>query len=237
MLSTDRKMMHNRKTIVLVCSFGLLLTALGPHAQAADNTTTYSPVAEGSTPTHRANTDHNNGALNIYVGGSLPVGTHLAALRYLFDSTPGGAGNTTGYLTPLLFEYKSVEAATVYTVVGIGKGFEVNLESTPQSIPFEVIEGIAVPSGANFTFGFVMSLVNSSGVPVLTGQGVVDFDTPSDAGEGTGGPGTTNDWAYVQVAEPSVALGTTFGLANADYTLGLPYRTYSAEAIGAVPAQ
>src|ERR1700677_587203 len=90
MLSTDRKMMHNRKPIVLVCSFGLLLTALGPHAQAADNTTTYSPVAEGSTPTHRANTDHNNGALNIYVGGSLPVGTHLAALRYLFDSTPGG---------------------------------------------------------------------------------------------------------------------------------------------------
>jgi hypothetical protein len=220
MLSTDRKWMHNRKTIVLVCSFGLLLTALGPHALAGDDTTSYTPVAEGSTATHRANADHNNGELNIYVGGSLPVGTHLAALRYLFDGTAGGVGNTTGYLTPLLFEYKSVEAATVYTVVGIGKGFEVSLESTPQSIPFDVIEGIAVPTGANFTFGFVMSIVNSSGVPVLTGQGVVDFDTPSDAGEGVGGAGTTNDWAYVGVVEPSVALGTTFGLANADYCNG-----------------
>ena len=156
---------------MLACSF-LLLTALGPHALAGDDTTTYLPIAEGSTPVHRANTDHNYGALNIYVGSSLPVGTHLAALRYLFDSTAGGAGNTTGYLTPLLFEYNSVEAATVYTVVGIGKGFAVSLSSSPQVIPFYVIQGIAVPTGANFTFGFVMSIVNSSGVrkrPRITG--------------------------------------------------------------------
>jgi hypothetical protein len=237
MLSTDRNRRQNRKVLMLGCSIGLLLTGLGPHALAGHDTTTYTPIAEGSSPTHRANTDHGTGELNIYVGGSLPVGTHLAAFRFLFDSTTGGAGNTTGYLTPLLFEYKSVEAATVYTVVGIAKGFEVSLESTPQTIPFDVIEGVAVPTGANFTFGFVMSLVNSSGVPISTGLGVVDFDTPSDAGEGVAGAGTTNDWAWVgdDINEPSVGLGTTFGLANADYPLGLPYRTYSAEAIGEVP--
>jgi hypothetical protein len=35
---------------------------------------------------------------------------------------------------------------------------------------------------------------------------------------------------------PAVALGTTFGMSgsNADYALGLPYRTHSAQAIGAV---
>ena len=223
----------NSKALVLGCSFGLLLTAFGSRVLAADNTTTYTPVAEGSAPTHRAQTDSAVGLLIIYVGGSLPAGTNLVAIRYLFDHTT--AGNTTGYLTPLLFEYKSVEAATVYTVVGIGKGFAVSQSASPQAIPFEVVEGTKVPTGANFTFGFIMAGVNSSGVPVLTGQGVVDFDTPSDTGDGVGGAGTTNDWVFGP-SEPSVALGTTFGLANADYTLGLPYRTYSATAIGAVPA-
>jgi hypothetical protein len=54
MLSTDRKRMHNP---VLVCSFGLLLSALGPHALAGDDTTTHTPVAEGSSLTHRSQTD------------------------------------------------------------------------------------------------------------------------------------------------------------------------------------
>ena len=222
--------MHNRKTIVLVCSFGLL-TALGPYALAGDDTTT--SVAEGSSPSPRSVTDQEVAQLNIYVGGSLPVGTHLAAFQYLFGLTT--FGNTSGYITPLLFEYKSVEAATVYTVVGIGKGFEVKLDQTPQSIPFDVIEGIAVPTGSNFTFGFITAIVNSSGVAVETSQGVVEFDTPSDTGEGAAGAGTTNDWVY-SGGGPVVALGTTFGLANADYTMGLPYRTYSAKAIGEVPA-
>jgi hypothetical protein len=161
----------------------------------------------------------------------------VVAFGYLFDHTT--FGNTSGYITPLLFEYKSVEAATVYTVVGIGKGFEVNLSSAPQAIPFDVIEGTPVTTSGNFTFGFINAIVNSSGVPVLTSQGVSDYDTPSDNGQGLGGPLTTNDWEWTvgEPPPPVVALGTTFGLANADRTLGLPYRTYSAFAIVAVPAQ
>jgi hypothetical protein len=236
MFCTNRKKMQCHKSIVLGCSVGLLLTACGSSALAGDNTTAYSPFAEGSTTTHRSVTDLNFGALNIYVGASLPVGTDLLALRFLFDTTQGG--NTSGYLTPLLFEYKSVEAATVYTVVGIGKGFPVNLSSAPQEIPFELVAGSKVASGANFNFGFVMGIVNSSGVQVENGQGVVDFDGEyPDGGQGVGGVGTTNDWLYAQLASPNVALGTTFGLANADYTMGLPYRTYSAQAIGVLPAQ
>jgi hypothetical protein len=232
-LPTDRKRIQNRNTIVFYCSLGLLLTAFGSRALAGDNSAkSASPTTflEGSKPTHRADTDNGIGELNIYVGGSLPARTQPVAMSYLFDQT--SAGNTTGYITPLLFEYKSVEAATVYTVVGIGKGFKVSLFEFTGVIPFEVVEGIKVTTGANFTFGFVMSIVNSSGIPVLTGQGVVDFDTPSDTGEGVGGAGTTNDWAYSAVSEPTVALGTTFGLANADYQLGLPYRTYSAQVTG-----
>lgn len=210
----------------------------GSRALAGDDgsnpAVTYTPVAEGSTSASRAQTDEAHGLLVIYVGGSLPAGTNLVAMRYLFNLTT--AGNTTRYLTPLLFEFKSVEAATVYTVVGIGKGIEVSLSSSPQVIPFEVVEGTKVSTGANFAFGFMMAILNSSGVPTLAGQGVVDFDTPSDTGEAVGGAGTTNDWVFGP-SEPTVAVGTTFGLANADYALGLPYRTYSAQAIGALAAQ
>jgi hypothetical protein len=232
---TNRKGLRDHRNILVPCCIiGLFLTASGARALAGDNTTTYTPVAEGSTPTHRSVTDTEAAQLNIYVGGSLPVGTHLLKLQFLFDLTT--AGNTSGYITPLLFEYKSVEAVTVYTVVGIGQGFEVQLSSIPQEIPFEVIEGTKVPTHANFTFGFITAMVNSSGVPVLTSPGVVDFDATADGGQGVS-TGTTNDWIWTGQFLPVVALGTTFGLANAPYALGLPYRTYSAEAIGAVAAQ
>jgi hypothetical protein len=83
-----------------------------------------------------------------------------------------------------------------------------------------------------------MAILDSSGVQAYNSQGVVDFDgTYPDGGHGVGGIGTTNDWLYVAVSAPTVALGTTFGLANADYPMGLPYRTYSALAIGTLPAQ
>jgi hypothetical protein len=219
------------------------LTALGPRALAGDNaanSTTYTPVAEGSTPTHRSVTDDFSGQVNIYVGGSLPAGTNLIAFEYLFDHTT--EGNTTGYITPFLLEYKPVEAFTIFTVVGIGKGFDVTLNSAPQAIPFELIEGTKVPTGGNFTFGFTTALVDASGVPVVTSPGVVDYDTPPDGGQGVGGPLTTNDWEWT-IGEPGpppvITLGTTFGLSgsNAGYALGMPYRTYSAAAIGALAAQ
>jgi len=194
-------------------------------------------VGEGSTTTPRSVTDTAYGELNIYVGGSLPVGANIVSLRFLFDRTT--AGNMTGYITPLLFEFNPVEAFTVYTVVGIGQGFKVNLNAAAQSVPVHIIEGIKVPPAGNFTFGFVNSILNLSGIPLLTSEGVVDFDgTYPDGGQGVGGAGTTNDWLWTaESTPPIVALGKTFALSGgtADYTLGLPYRTYSAHVIGFIP--
>jgi len=240
MFSKGRKKMH-RKAIVFGCSFGLLLSAFGSLALADDNTAATKPaasnrlVAEGSTPTHRSQTDRSSGLVMIYVGGSLPAGTNLVALQYLFDLTT--AGNTTGYITPLLFERTPGAINTVYTVAGIGKGFQVALSSTPQAIRFEVTEGLRVPPNGHFTFGFVNAGVNSSGVPITTSEGIVDFDQPADNGEGVGGTGTTNDWAVTNSYSPSpvVALGTTFSVSGADYDFFPSSRTYSALAIGALP--
>jgi hypothetical protein len=209
-------------------------TAFTSHAVAGDPS--YVTTTQGSTYTPRGQTDRSSGLVMIYVGGPLPTGTNLVSFQYLFDLTT--AGNTTGYITPLLFEYKPVEAFTVFTVVGIGKGFEVGLNAAPRSIPFDVVEGIRVPRNGNFTFGFVNALVDSSGAPVLTSQGVADFDVPADGGPGVGGPITTNNWAVSNSYSPSpvVALGTTFGAPGApvDYNFLLPYRTYSAQASGVI---
>jgi len=241
MSSTNRKNMQFRKAIVLFCSMGWLITAFGSSALAdadtGDSAASYTLVGEGSTPTPRSQTDRSSGLVMIYVGGSLPAGTNLAALQYLFDITT--AGNTTGYITPLLFERKPGTTYSVYTVVGIGKGFEVALNSASQTIPFEVIEGLKVPANGHFTFGFVNAIVNLSGVPVTTSEGAVDFDEPADSGAGVGGTGTTNDWAVSNTYSPSpvVALGTTFSVSGADYDFFLASRTYSARAIGALPAQ
>jgi len=256
-LSTNRTQTRNaiwygrvnpRTVLVLGCVVGSQLTAFGSRAFAGDNGTnpavTYTPVAEGSAPTHRSQTDGAIGQVYIYVGGSLPAGTNLLAFQFLFDRT--NAGNTTGYITPLLFEYNSVEAFTVYTVAGIGKGFEVELNSAPQKIPFDVVEGTKVPTGENFTFGFINALLDSSGTPVLTSPGAVDYDNPTDGGQGVGGTGTTNDWTATSLGPPYpvAALGATFAApaANAEYSFTFltpdsPYRTYSAQAIGALAAQ
>jgi hypothetical protein len=159
----------------------------------------------------------------------------MAEFQYIFDFTE--AGNTTGYITPLLFERTSDESYVIYTVVGIGKGFEVSLNSSPRAIPFEVIEGTAVPTNHNFTFGYVNATVNSSGTQLAASSGTVDMDNPPDSGEGVGGAGTTNDWSVTNRSPyPNVALGTTFGApgSNATYAFWESYRTYSARAIGVI---
>jgi hypothetical protein len=233
---------HCRAVLVLGLFIGCYLTAFASRALAGDHgakpSTTYTPVAEGSSLTHRSQTDGSIGQVYIYVGAALPAGTNPIALQYLFDLTT--KGNTAGYITPLLIEYQSVEAFTIYTVVGIGKSFEVQLNSTAHSIPFDIIEGVSVPTGSNFTFGFVNAAVESSGT-VLTSPGAVDYDNPTDGGQGVGGTGTTNDWLATSLGPPypAFALGTTFAApgANADYSFVLPYRTYSARAVGALAAQ
>jgi hypothetical protein len=235
---------HRSTVLALGLLVGCYLTVCPSRVRAGDDNanpaTTYTPVAEGSAPTHRSVTDTFSGQVNIYVGSSFPAGTNLLYFQYLFDLTT--KGNTTGYITPLLFEWQSVEAFTIYTVVGIGKSFEAKLATVPQAIPFDIVAGTKVPTAGNFTFGFTTAIVNSSGVTVATSPGVVDYDTPTDGGLGVGGSLTTNDWIWT-VGEPgpapAVAVGTTFGVSgsNADYALGVPYRTYSAQAIGAIAAQ
>jgi len=227
-----------RTVLALACLVGFFFTAFGSPALAGDNTA--NPAAkpntvttEGSTLRHRSQVDENGGQVYIYVGGSLPVGTHLAAFQYLFDFTE--AGNTTGYITPLLFERRSSEAYTLYTVAGIGKGFKVGIEALPRAIPFDVVEGIKVGTNGNFTFGFINAIVDATGASVAASAGAVDMDNPADSGEGVGGTGSTNDWTATNVSpNPVVALGTTFGASgsNADYTFYGSYRTYSAQAVG-----
>ena len=56
-----------------------------------------------------------------------------------------------------------------------------------------------------------------------------------------GGKGTTNDWIVTAGSgKPVVTLGTTFaapGAIGVDFPFYLPYRTYSAHAVGVLAAQ
>jgi len=224
------------RALVAGCIVSFVFAASGSPA-LADPVPAYTRVAEGSTPTHRSQSDRATGDIYVYIGGAFPPGTHLATFQYLFDLTT--EGNTTGYITPLLFQFAPGEECTVFTLVGIGRGFEVELKSAPQAIPFEIIEGIKAPTNAHFTFGFINALVDSSGSLVETSSGVIDFDNPSDGGEGVGGTGTLNGWGASSAASPVATLGTTFAVSGctADEIFINPTRTYSAAATGIIAAQ
>ena len=228
----------NPRTVRLLgCFTVLLFTAIGSRALAGDNTPNpalnYVTTSQGSEPIHRSQVDTSPGQVYIYTGGFLPLGGHPAVFKYVFDFTE--EGNTTGFITPIIFETSTVADFTIYTVVGIGKSFEVQLGSGMQTIAFKVLEGTKMITNAQCTFGFINARVNSNGVPVETSPGTVDMNDPANGGEGTGGPGTTNDWAVTSSAtsSPVVTLGTTFGApgATADFAFYWPpYRTYSAQA-------
>ena len=175
-------------------------------------------------PTHRSSVDANGGQTYIYLGGFFPAGTYPRAFEYLFDFA-GSNGNTTGYIRPLLFERVPGELYSSYVVAGIGEGFQAAMNPLPQTIPFDIVEGIKVTPSGEFTFGFVFALVNASGEQLAASSGVMDMDLTPDSGTGVGGPKTTN-----------------FGEEGAprDYhflTCCGPVRTYSAQAIGAVPEE
>jgi hypothetical protein len=172
-----------------------------------------------------------------------PPPPEIASGTGIFSPAPRDqlcTGNTTGYITPLLFARTPGPIYPIYTVVGIGRGSRVALSSAPQEIRFELVEGLRIPPNGEFTFGFVNAIVNSNGVPIATSKGVVDYDEPPDSGPGVGGTGTINEWAVTTGSyspSPAVALGTTFAVSGADYTFWPSSRTYSAEAIGVAPAQ
>ena len=66
--------MMKRYLLVAALAATFLLTASGQ-----------TPVAEGSTVTHRTEIDHCYGQIYVYVGGSFPAGTHPSRLQFLFD--------------------------------------------------------------------------------------------------------------------------------------------------------
>jgi len=222
---------------------GLSLTSFGSRALADDTTKQASSptiTSEGSSVTLRSLVDHDPGEVYIYVGGAFPAGTTPVAFGYFFGSAFDD--NNTGYITPLLFARTPGENdSVIYTVVGIGEGYQVHLSSSAQMIPFKVVEGFKVTQDDTFTFGYINAMVDSSGTPVETSYGTVTYDYPADGGEGVGGTGTNNDWGATGTppAAPVVALGTTFGPARsgASYTFYPQIRTYSAEVVGVVVGQ
>ena len=187
-------------------------------------------VTQGSRDIYREQIDAFYSEVYIYVGGSFPTGTDFVDLQFVFDE-----GNASGYLTPLVFEQTS---PGVFTVRGIGTGLQVEQSLSSQLIPFSIVEGHRQSKNANYTFGFINAIVNVSGAPTLTSAGVVDYISPSNGLHGVGGPTTTNDWGATETSPtPIVALGTTFGASGTEYPFTLPYRTYSAFAVGVVETQ
>ena len=217
----ETQQMLNRLLLLSALSSALWSASAQPQP-SSDDSRDYRIAAEGSTTTHRVTIDGASGQVVIYGGGAIPIGTHLVSFHFLFDQTE--VGNTFGYITPLLFEQIS---AGIYTVIGIGKGYEVQQELNPQSIPFTIIDGVKIPTNARCTFGYVNALVDANGVPTLTSPGTVDFDYSVDPGQGIGGPATSNDWGVTNYATVVVTLGTTFGAAAANYPF-IQLRTYSA---------
>jgi len=224
----------------LVMAACLVFAAFGTRSLAAEESAppaSYPTAVEGSAPLSRPSIDGYSGSVYIYTGGSLPASTYPSAFRYLFGISPNG--NTTGYITPLLFEPQTFGQYTVYIVVGIGKGYEVSLNAAPQTIPFSIVEGTKVTPNGHFTFGFINALVTSDGNPTAVSEGAVEYNSPNVGGEGVGGAGTTNEWMASSSQDTDVAIGTTFGVSgsNAANTLFTGYRTYSAFAVGAIVSQ
>jgi hypothetical protein len=209
-------------------------------AQVRMPVATTTTVTEGSTTTHRANVDGDGGEIYIYIGGSFPTGTSPTTFTFLWDFV-GRGGNSTGYITPLLLERVPGPFYTVYVVRAVGQGFSVAISSSPQTIPFNIVEGVTTTPNVEFTFGYVNALVNASGQEVMSSSGTVDMDYPADSGPGVGGPGTLNTWGATGAPQPiTVAIGTTIGgYSGTDFAWVnyYPVRTYSAQAQGTVSTQ
>jgi len=185
-----------------------------------------------------ANGDRRLLRFGLYLyGGQFPANTYPTDFEFFFNTSANGS--TTGYITPLLFEIQPVGEYTVYIVRGVGTGSSVSIKSTPQTIPFTIVQGDKYTTGGNFTFGFINALVGSTGIPTAVSEGAVEYDTPAVGGHGEGGVGTTNEWAASSSEDSDVALGMTFGVngSNASNSLFTGYRTYSAFAIGITATQ
>jgi hypothetical protein len=113
-------------------------------------------------------------------------------LRF-FGTLWDGVAIVPATLLPLLLERVAGPFYTVYVVRAIGQGFPVAINSSPQTIPFNIVEGVTRTPNAEFTFGYVNALVNTSGQEVMSSSGTVDMDYLADSGPGVGGPRTLNN--------------------------------------------
>jgi hypothetical protein len=163
----------------------------------------WTTTIDGSTATFRSIIDTSVGQVYIYDGGFFDSGRRVTTFSLLDDLSTG-----TRLLTPLLFEQTSTG---VFTVRGVGTGESLATPAGVQMFDFGLVFGTNVTTNANFTFGFITALVNSSGGQTSSTAGSVDMNFTVDPGTGVGGVGTTNDWVFTPtVASITVALGTTF---------------------------
>ena len=222
----------NRAHILSALLIALLSITAVDHAAAA--------VIVGSQAIPRDNLDTASGSVYIYAGGTVPSGSEMGSFTFY------GSATSPGYITPILFEQTS---SGVFAVRGLGTGRIVTGSSSPQSFGFDRAIGSDIAANGNYTFGFINSLLDSSGDAVAQSTGTVDMTFEAvQPGNGLGGAATSNRWVYTpSTLGIDVPLGTTFGVPGtvADFVLNDPSsdpvnhssldRTYSANLSAAVP--
>ncbi len=189
-----------------------------------------SAQVEGSSLTQRDYSDGSSGQVYIYSGGTFASGVTVNTFSYV--NTQGSEGD----LTPILFQETSPGE---YVIRGVGESLSPIVSSSVQSAAFVLQYGTAT-TGADYTFGFINSDVNGSGVQTSTSAGTVDFNEPYVGGNGAGGVGTDNQWVFTPSSfntDDNIALGASFGVGG-EYCLNNNddfwdlNRTYSAELSG-----
>ncbi len=184
-------------------------------------------TAEGSATVPGDSSDGAYGQVYIYGGGHFNSGVQVRSITW-YSNLSGGAS----LITPILFEQTGTSPA-VYTIRGVGATVNSTNSTSPQTAPFVLLYGTDKTTNGNFTWGFVNSSVNASGVQGATSAGAVDFTSNNLTGPGVGGEGTTNEWYFTPSSfGPSITLnlGYGFGLGGGGnfslYTGGA--RNYSA---------
>jgi hypothetical protein len=214
------------KSITIYSLLGLTLLAGATSASAQD--------VAGSSLIPRNYTDGSPGQVYIYTGGSFASGTTVST--FSFVNSQGSEGD----LTPILFQETSPGE---YVIRGVGSSISPTVSSSVQSDAFGLQYGTAT-TGADYTFGFINSDVNGSGVQTSTSSGTVDFGVPVSGGNGAGGAGTDNNWEFTPSSfstDDNVVLGASFGVGgtyglNDDEDFFDDNRTYSAQLSGTASA-
>jgi hypothetical protein len=211
------------KSITIYSLLGLTLLAGVTSASAQD--------VAGSSTIQRDYRDSSPGQVYIYAGGDFASGVTVNTLSWYNDNA--GNYSVPGVLTPILFQET---APGTFVVRGVGDTISSIVSPSVQSAPFVLDYGTAT-TGSDYTFGFINSAVNGSGVQTAITLGVTDWNDPYVGGNGAGGAGTDNEWAFTPssfLESDSLALGETFTVGGGgDYNLySGDYRTYSAELSG-----